>query len=101
MEALSPLVDMIHGHHDSVWWSRLCLLRRVYFAAPHDEFSNSSNNSSSSVYDVHIPGTCDTYYLVYHITRYLEPFLSSLKTDKSKLYSVKNRNGVITWFFAR
>ena len=61
LEALPSLVDMIKGLYDSVWWSLLCLSRRVYLVPPHDEFS-----SSSSVYNphIHIPGIICIWYLV-------------------------------------
>ena len=76
LEALSSLVDMIQGHYsyDSVWWSWLCLLRRVYLVAPHDEFSSSSVYASHIyTYEHHIINllrsrplrrTCSAYRLI-------------------------------------
>ena len=71
LEAFSS-VDMIQGHYDSVWWSWLCLLRRVYLVSPHDEFSSSS----SSVYEPHM--------YTYHVIRMIPGTIPAFPQDRHK-----------------
>ena len=49
---------MVQGKYDSVWWSWLCLLRRVYLLQPHDELS------SSSISSVRLPHTYIAYAMI-------------------------------------
>ena len=71
----------------SVWWSWLCLLRRVHLVAPHDEFSIFTVCTNATyVHDA-----------VFYIIIFPDPVLAFLKPDISMLISVTNSSRVITW----